>query len=169
MKFPTALLLICVVAFGASVLGEHSEASPAVVAKITIDELISKHVEAIGPARARARAGARLVAGTTHVTFRSRGVAQADGGAVLASDGPRSMVTMKFESSQYPYEKIGFDGSKVTAYQLPRANTHAWGVLSGALPRRSRKDCWVAPCLPPGLFWAFPTGSSDWRLAGPKK
>src|SRR5881396_825764 len=116
MKFFTFLLLISAVVFGLTLLGQNSEAAPA--DKISVDELISKHLDSIGTAHARATAGSRLVAGTTHVTFRSRGVAQADGGAVLASDGPRSMVTMKFESSQYPYEKIGFDGNKVTAYQL---------------------------------------------------
>src|SRR6476619_2987149 len=118
MRILVLLLLISVIAVGVSPSIRNSRSASTFNEKITADELIGKHVEAIGPARARGTAGARLAAGTTRVTFRSRGVAQADGGAVLASDGPRSMVTMKFESSQYPYEKIGFDGNKVTAFQL---------------------------------------------------
>lgn len=86
--------------------------------KLTVEEIVSKHLETIGPASSRTPTGGRVIGGTTQVTFRSRGIAQAEGGAVLASDGTMSMVTMKFESSQYPYEKIGFDGNKVTAYQL---------------------------------------------------
>src|SRR5467141_2959759 len=72
--------------------------------KLTVDEIVSKHLEAIGTAKARSEAGSRIIGGKTQVTFRSRGVAQTDGGAVLASDGAKNMVTMKFESSQYPYE-----------------------------------------------------------------
>ncbi|MDX6386046.1 MAG: hypothetical protein QOK48_3619, partial [Blastocatellia bacterium] len=116
-RFLVLLLLFATVAIGVSHSARKSESAFTFTDKITPDELFSKHVDAIGPARARAAAAARLAAGTTRVTFRSRGVAQADGGAVLASDGPRSMVTMKFESSQYPYEKIGFDGNKVSAFQ----------------------------------------------------
>jgi hypothetical protein len=102
--------------------------------KLTVDEIVSKHLDSIGTVKARSEAGSRIIVGTTQVTFRSRGIAQADGGAVLASDGAKSMVTMKFESSQYPYEKIGFDGSKVTAYQLPGASYSSLGSFARANP-----------------------------------
>lgn len=45
-----------------------------------------------------------------------------------------SMVTMKFDSSQYPYEKIGFDGSKVTAYQLHPGDYSSLGSFVRTTP-----------------------------------
>jgi hypothetical protein len=133
MKFLFSLLLISASVFAMVLSGSSSAASHVAADKITVDELISKHLDSIGPAKARATAGSRLVAGTIHATFRSRGTSQADGGAVLASDGPRSMITMKFESSQYPYEKVGFDGAKVTAFQLhPGEYSRLGGFIRGA-------------------------------------
>jgi hypothetical protein len=102
--------------------------------KLSVDEIVSKHLDSIGAASARAAGRSRVMGGASQVTFRSRGSAQADGSAVLASDGAKSMVTMKFESSQYPYEKIGYDGSKVTAYQLHPGDYSSLGSFARANP-----------------------------------
>ncbi len=102
--------------------------------KITVEEILAKHLESMGKPEARKAARSRVIAGTTEVTFRSRGVAKADGGAVLASADEMSMVTMKFESSQYPYEKIGFDGKKVTAYQLHPGDYSSLGGFARTFP-----------------------------------
>lgn len=134
MKFClVALLLIGAVVIGASIPGRVTKAV-GVNDKISVEEIVSKHLESIGNPGARTAMGARVIAGTTQVTFRSRGIAQADGAAVLASDGTKSMVTMKFDSSQYPYEKIGFDGNKVTAYQLHPGDYSSLGSFVRAAP-----------------------------------
>ncbi|MDX6385335.1 MAG: hypothetical protein QOK48_2908 [Blastocatellia bacterium] len=127
------LMLIAAVFLGATILGSVPEAVRA-ADKMSVDEIVSKHLESIGTASARGAAGGRVVGGTSQVTFRSSGITQSEGGAVLASDGPKSMVTMKFPSSQYPYEKIGFDGKKVTAYQLPGAMYSSLGSFARANP-----------------------------------
>ena len=134
MKFLTFLLLISAVIVGTSLTQKNSEAAGHADNKLSVDEIISKHLESIGTASARAAAGSRVVRGTTTVTFRSRGIAQSDGGALLASDGGKSIITMKFDSSQYPYEKIGFDGSKVTAYQLRPGDYSSLGSFARAAP-----------------------------------
>jgi hypothetical protein len=134
MKFClTVLLLIGATGIGVFIPGRITEAV-GVADKMSVEEIVSKHLESIGPASARAAAGGRVIAGTTQVTFRSSGIAQTEGGAVLASDGIKSMVTMKFQSSQYPYEKIGFDGNKVTAYQEPGASYSSLGSFARANP-----------------------------------
>jgi len=102
--------------------------------KISVEEILAKHLDSIGKPEARKTGHSRVIAGTTRVTFRSRGVATADGGAVLASDDEMSMITMKFESSQYPYEKIGFDGKKVTAYQLHPGDYSSLGGFARTFP-----------------------------------
>jgi hypothetical protein len=120
--------------------------------KLTVEEIISKHLDSIGKPEARTAAHSRVIAGTTQVTFRARGVAQTTGGAVLASDGAMSMVTMKFESSDYPYEKLGFDGSKVTAYQLHPNDYSSLGNFARSFPEIFKE----------GLFGG--TLSSAWPL-----
>ena len=167
MKFLTFLLLISAVVFGLTLLGQNSEAAHA--DKITVDELISKHLDSMGTAHARATAGSRLVAGTTHVTFRSRGVAQADGGAVLASDGPRSMVTMKFESSQYPYEKIGFDGNKVTAYQLHPGDYSRLGSFVRGTPEIFKEGLLGGTLSSAWPFLGYPDRKLRVEIAGTRK
>ena len=169
MKFLTLLSLILAVIFGVVTWGHNSKAALGAADKITVDDLISKHLDSIGPARARATAGSRLVAGTTHVTFRSRGVAQADGAAVLASDGPRSMVTMKFESSQYPYEKIGFDGNKVTAFQLhPGDYSRLGGFVRGA-PEIFKEGLLGGTLSSAWPFLGFPDRKFRMEITGTRK
>lgn len=113
--------------------GRRADATGA-LQKPTPEEIIRKHLESIATAEKRAGLGARVVAGSTQVTFRARGIAQTEGLAVLASDGPKSMVTMKFEGSQYPYEKVGFDGDKVTAYQLRPGDYTSLGSFMRSSP-----------------------------------
>lgn len=82
------------------------------------EDIVAKHLQSIGTDQARAAIKSRVIAGASQVTFKSRGTATLQGGAVLASDGPRNMVTMKFDTPNYPYEKIGYNGDKVSAYQV---------------------------------------------------
>jgi len=169
MKFLFCLLLISASVFGFLLSGTSSAAMHAAADKISVDELISKHLDSIGPARARSTAGSRLVAGTTHVTFRARGVAQADGGAVLASDGPRSMVTMKFDSSQYPYEKIGFDGNKVTAFQLHPGDYSRLGGFVRSAPEIFKEGLIGSTLSSAWPFLGYPDRKLKVEIAGIRK
>jgi hypothetical protein len=86
--------------------------------KPKVEDIVAKHLQSIAKDEARAAVRSRVIAGATVATFKSRGSASIQGGAVLASEGARNIVTMKFEATQYPYEKIGYDGNKVGAYQI---------------------------------------------------
>jgi hypothetical protein len=114
MKGVTLFLLTLIAVIGLVKRGPAGTATD----KPKAEEIISKHLDSIGTAEARAAGRPRVMVGTTHVTFRARGKAEGDGSCVLASQGEMNMVTMKFGGNDYPYEKIGFDGSKVTANQL---------------------------------------------------
>ncbi|MGH9972011.1 MAG: hypothetical protein ACREBG_30055 [Pyrinomonadaceae bacterium] len=133
MKHFVLFLLIAGFVIG-SLRSEEVAGTVAHSDKLSVDEIVSKHLDSIGAANARAAVRSRIIGGVSQVTFRSRGIAQADGSAVLASEGTKSMVTMKFESSQYPYEKIGFDGDKVTAYQLNPGDFSSLGGFARANP-----------------------------------
>lgn len=82
--------------------------------KMSPKDLIAKHLDAIGPSDARAAITSRVVMGTTKVTFRSGGVTYGEGKVVLASDGIKNLVGMAFNSSEYPHEKVGYDGKDVS-------------------------------------------------------
>jgi len=70
--------------------------------KITAEELVAKHLESIGTAQARAAVKSRIIAGTSAVVFRTEPKGQAAGRAVLASEGPRTLIGMSFPSPVYP-------------------------------------------------------------------
>jgi hypothetical protein len=82
--------------------------------KMSPKDLIAKHLEAIGTSQARSAITSRVAMGTTKVTFRSGGVTYGEGRVVLASDGVKNLVGMVFNSSEYPHEKVGFDGKEVS-------------------------------------------------------
>jgi hypothetical protein len=168
MKFCLAgLLLIAAVLLGAAIPGRVTEAVG--IDKISVDEIVSKHLESLGTASARAAAGGRLVGGTSQVTFRSSGITQSEGGAVLASDGSRSMVTMKFPSSQYPYEKIGFDGKKVTAYQLPGAMYSSLGSFMRGNPEMLKEGLIGGTLSSAWPLLDLPSSKAKLESAGTKK
>jgi len=130
MKLFAFCILILAILVGASTHGKRVDAalSPD---KMTVEEVISRHLESLG-ASVRTTKGARIISGASLVTFKSRGTQQSDGVAVMASDGIKSMVTMKFPSTQYPYEKLGYDGSKVTSYQLRPGEYSSLGSFARA-------------------------------------
>lgn len=86
--------------------------------KVNVDELIAKHLEAIGSSEARAAVSSRVMVGLTRVSFRVNGVSQAEGKVVMASEGVKSLISIVFGLNDYPHEKVGYDGKKVTAAQL---------------------------------------------------
>lgn len=88
------------------------------VDKVNVDELIAKHLEAIGSSEARAAVSSRVLVGLTRVSFRVNGVSQAEGKVVMASEGEKNLISMVFGLNDYPHEKVGYDGKKVTAAQL---------------------------------------------------
>jgi len=82
------------------------------------EEILAKHLDSIGTPEARKATRPRGMTGTIEVTIRSKGVAKGEGAAILASEGEMNLVRMDFGGTQYPYDRIGFDGSKVTASQV---------------------------------------------------
>src|ERR1044071_3098613 len=85
-------------------------------AKLKPEEIVAKHLEAVGTAEARESVKSRIIVGTVALTFQSPQLAQGFGRAVLASEGEQNFFGMAFENSpNYPHEKVGFDGKEVTA------------------------------------------------------
>ena len=85
--------------------------------KVSVEELIAKHVEAIGTAEARRPSRSRIVAGGSLMNLRTGGRGNASGAALIASQDERVLLKAEFTNATYPFEKLGFDGEKFHARQ----------------------------------------------------
>lgn len=85
------------------------------VDKITPEEIVAKHLQAIGSADARSAITSRLAFGICSAVFhgRSEGVVS-KGRILLASTKDRNLIGMAFDSPNYPSEKAGYDGKRLT-------------------------------------------------------
>lgn len=89
--------------------------------KLRPEEVVAKHLEAVGAAETRASITARVITGVVVANFRAPSVGQVPGRAVLFSKGDKHAVGMTFDGvANYPHDSFGFDGKDVSAgYLLP--------------------------------------------------
>ena len=88
---------------------------PTAAQKMTSEQLIVRHLEAIGNTKARAQIKTRIISGTAQVIFRTTPSGQAVGRAVVASEGMKQLFGMSFPSPVYPREQLTFNGVNFTA------------------------------------------------------
>lgn len=93
-------------------------ATPPPPQKMTAEEVIAKHLESIGTAEARSKIKSHIILGTAVGTLRIGGTGTSQGGSVMASQGTRSLVAIIYGNTEYPYEKMGFDGKDVSVADL---------------------------------------------------
>lgn len=95
--------------------------------KMTAEEVVSKHLGSIGPAEARNKS--RIIQGTAIGTMRLGGSGTAQGGAVMASQDAKSLISVVIGSTDYPHERVGFDGKAVTIGELTPGVRSMLGVF----------------------------------------
>jgi hypothetical protein len=87
--------------------------------KMKAEEVVAKHLEAIGSVKARSSEQSRVVVGSARASFKARNSSGAiDGRAVIASVNRKVLFGMGFAAPNYPGEKFGFDGKKLTVGYL---------------------------------------------------
>jgi hypothetical protein len=96
------------------ILSSASQSS-SVAEKMKAEDVVAKHLESIGSAKARAAINTRIISGTSQVIFRTPPPGQAIGRAVLASEGVKCLFGMSFPSPVYPREQLGFNGTSFMA------------------------------------------------------
>jgi hypothetical protein len=87
--------------------------------KLTVEEVVTRHLEALGAKEARAAVASRVVSGPVKYIIRLGGGGLLDGGAAMISAGPKVRYTMKFPNSEYPIEQMAFDGERAESGFLP--------------------------------------------------
>lgn len=116
--FLSLFLLICVLVF------TIQARSGSLDAKLTPAEVVAKHLESIGSAEARARVRGTRIKGNATVTVKLCGEGQVDGQVLMASQGPANLINLKFDTPDYPFELLRFDGKSFEASQFkPGART----------------------------------------------
>ncbi|MGZ5434665.1 MAG: hypothetical protein ACXWIF_01305 [Pyrinomonadaceae bacterium] len=86
--------------------------------KMKPEELIAKHLESIGTAEARAAARNRIITGISELTLKQGGSGNLVGSALMASEGDKNLLMMAFNRPDYPLEKLGYNGHKLTVQQI---------------------------------------------------
>jgi hypothetical protein len=98
--------------------------------KISVDDLVAKHLASIGDKDALAAATTRVMTGKGNLTQKvGAGTTgfSLDGAAQFGSSGRSVVYVIAFSNTQYPYEKLAFDGSS-TSFGLPNGKTTLLGI-----------------------------------------
>ena len=83
--------------------------------KIKVEEVVTKHLASIGTPEALSSAKTRVLTGDVKARLKLTNVlVEISGPAQFASAGDKIMLAMIFNSSNYPHEKLGYDGDKLT-------------------------------------------------------
>lgn len=112
-----AFLFVALLAAGFAVVPRRDTALAA--QKMKPEELVAKHLEAIGSAEARAKVTARAASGTSNFSVSIGGAAHLSGSAMFVSAGARLRLGMRFPAPDYTGEDLGFDGQRAASALLP--------------------------------------------------
>jgi len=123
-------------------------------AKLTVDEVLKKHLESIGSPDDIAAAKNRIFMGSGRFTSKIGYIGQLDATVQMASTGDKVLLALIFNSPDYQYEKFGYDGKDVTV-GIPGGITDVGAFI------KSNKGI-----LRKGLFGG--SLSSTWPLLDPK-
>ncbi len=98
--------------------GLCSSGFPAKEPKLTAEEIVAKHLAAIGSPEARAAVRSRAVTGDTKAIFRLGAQGTIEGKGLILSEGRKLRLDFKFNVVDYPGEQIVYDGEKVNVGQI---------------------------------------------------
>jgi hypothetical protein len=87
--------------------------------KLQIEELVSRHLDSVGSASARAAVKNRFASGTAKFVGRIGATANVHGTVGMVSLCPKVRYSVKFPDKQYPGEQLAYDGKSVAVGWLP--------------------------------------------------
>lgn len=81
--------------------------------KLTVEEIIAKHLDSIGSKEKRESIKNQLAIGISEFSILRSSSSKTLGNAVIVSENRKVMLGTKYNSLDYPFEKVSFDGNKV--------------------------------------------------------
>lgn len=87
--------------------------------KLKAEDVMAKHLASIGPADALAEVKSLIAIGNCKSYSRMSSIRELKGISQLASEGDKVLLAMIFDSTIYPYEKVGYNGQSQTVSILP--------------------------------------------------
>jgi hypothetical protein len=109
-------LSLCVILIGMLAILSAASAQDK---KLKPEELVAKHLEAIGSAEARISVKSRVASGMAKAVNRLGGSGAIEGEAMMVSAGLKLRYGMNFPSTDYPGEQMAFDGKRAATGFLP--------------------------------------------------
>ncbi|HEV7644730.1 MAG TPA: hypothetical protein VGO50_12360 [Pyrinomonadaceae bacterium] len=82
--------------------------------KLTPEEIVTKHLASIGTPEDLAAVKSRVMIGQGRLSLKLGGSGALTGPAQMAATGNMFLFAMIFNSNNYPYEKIGYNGKDLT-------------------------------------------------------
>lgn len=121
MKFSTIGVFLLALAFVAQAGAQQ---------KLTVEEIVAKHLNAVGSDKNRAALKNQVALGTAKFNvLRAKGTG-GNGKAVLASEGKKMILGMTFADPNYPQDRFGFDGGNAKiGFMLPGRRSLVGGFL----------------------------------------
>ena len=102
--------------------------------QLSAEQIIAKHLDSIGPADKRALLKTMLMGGRSEFETKTP-VVKGGGKAIVVSDPENLYLMMSFNSKEYPFEKVGAFGSKVS---LPFVTAGSRSMLGSFLSEHSK-------------------------------
>jgi hypothetical protein len=112
MKKILLLITITLLTFSFGFSQEGKDAKKA--AKLTPEEIVTKHLASIGTPEDLASIKSRVMIGQGRLSLKLGGSGALTGPAQIASTGNMFLFAMIFSANNYPYEKIGYNGKDLT-------------------------------------------------------
>ena len=126
-----SLFIICAILLVVSSGSVHSSSAD----KLSTEEVVAKHLASIGSAEELAAARTRVATGATLARLRLTNAAvELSGPAQLASDGDKFLLTMVFQSNNYPHETASFDGQNQSIGVLTQGGRSPLGSFLASQP-----------------------------------
>ena len=97
-------IVIVLVALLAPVLAEDPKLEP--------EELVARHLEALGPPEILSAVQSRTAEGEGQLELQAGGAASLQGPALFVSEGRKILLSIQFGAVNYPAEEVSFDGEE---------------------------------------------------------
>jgi len=88
--------------------------------KVSLEQLVTRHLASIGTPEARSAVKSRTASGKATLRVRLGGAGNLDGDGMMASMGEKLRFAMRFTANDYVGEDMAFDGNRATTGMQPQ-------------------------------------------------